>query len=79
MNNNRSERIGRIVGLGFDNADGHVRITRGDNFDVFFGSEATHEVMQATCLKINEQLQRQGRRLEDLSRKEFIELVSRIE
>ena len=70
------ERIVRILGLGLDNEDRHVRITRGKNFDIYFGSEPTHEQMQEACIKINEKLDRRGRRLEDLSREEFIDLVS---
>ncbi|HBA82626.1 MAG TPA: hypothetical protein DCZ95_00900 [Verrucomicrobia bacterium] len=73
------ERIVRILGLGLDHDDGHVRITRGDNFEVYLGSESTHERMQEACMKINEKLDQKGKRLEDLSRQEFIDLVSEIE
>ena len=73
------ERVVRILGLGLDNQDGHVRITHGDNFDVMLGSENTHERMQETCFKINEKLGEKGKRLEDLSREEFLNLVSEIE
>jgi valyl-tRNA synthetase len=64
-----------IFGLGLDNADGHVRITRGENFDIYFGSESTHEQIQKTCIKINEKLDQRGKRLEDLSRDEFVDLI----
>ncbi len=73
------EHIIRILGLGLDNKDRHVRITHGPNFDLFLGSENTHEQMQETCIKINEKLVRRGRRLEDLSRDEFIDLVSDVD
>ena len=75
----KQERIVRILGLGLDNEDGHVRITRGENFEVFMGSEGTHERMQDACIKINEKLDKKGKRLEDLSRKEFLDLVSEID
>jgi hypothetical protein len=78
-NDEKKERIVRILGLGLDNEDGHVRITKGENFEVYMGSEETHERMQETCIKINEKLGSKGKRLEDLSRKEFIDLVSEIE
>jgi len=70
------QRIVGILGLGLDNEDRHVRVTKGKNFQIYFGSESTHERMQETCLKINEKLDRRGRCLEDLSREEFMDLVS---
>ena len=75
----KPDRIVRILGLGLDNQDGHVRITRGENFDVWMGSEGTHERMQETCIKINEKLGQKGKRLEELSHSEFLDLVSDIE
>lgn len=77
MKDNQRERIVRILGLGLDNKDRHIRITQGRNFTVFLGSEATHERMQETCIRINEQLDRRGKQLEDLSRDEFMDLVSK--
>lgn len=77
--NAKRDRIVRIVGLGDDGTDGHIRVTKGDNFKVYLGSEKSHEEMQDACLKINRKLSEDGRKLEDLSREEFIELVSTIE
>jgi hypothetical protein len=56
-----------LVGLAFDAEDGHKRLTRGENFVLLGGSEETHAVMQETATKINEHLDRRGRRLEDVS------------
>jgi hypothetical protein len=75
----RQPGTARVLGLGLDTPDRHIRITRGKNFDIYFGSETTHERLQATCIKLNERLDRQGRRLEDLSRAEFVDLVSDVE
>ncbi len=55
------------MGLAFDADDGHTRLTRGKNFVLLGGSEETHSVMQETAVKVNEHLDRQGRRLEDVS------------
>ena len=63
-----------MIGLGLDNEDGHTRLTRGDNFVLCGGSQDTHAVMQETALKINERLDRQGKRLEDVSAGEFATL-----
>ena len=56
-----------LLGLAFDNEDGHTRITRGKNFLLMGGSQDTHAVLQETAVKVNEQLDRRGKRLEDVS------------
>ncbi|MDZ7617632.1 MAG: hypothetical protein U1E05_11540 [Patescibacteria group bacterium] len=56
-----------MLGVAFDNDDGHTRLTRGDNFVLVGGSQETHSVMQETAVKINEHLARRGKRLEDAS------------
>ncbi len=55
-----------MLGVAFDNDDGHVRLTKGKNFVLYGGSEETHSVMQETAVKINEQLDQRGKRLEDV-------------
>lgn len=72
----RPKRKARMLGLGFDGRDRHIRITRGKNFDILLGSEETHERMQEICVRINEKLRKQGRRLDDVSGEEFKDLVS---
>jgi hypothetical protein len=59
------------LGLAFDAEDGHTRLTRGKNLVLLGGSHETHEAMQETAAKINERLDKSGRRLEDLSPSEF--------
>jgi hypothetical protein len=61
------QRKSALLGLAFDAADGHTRITKGDNFLLCGGSQETHEVMQETATKINEQLNERSQRLEDVS------------
>jgi hypothetical protein len=56
-----------LVGVAFDAEDGHTRLSRGKNFVLCGGSEETHGIMQETATKINEHLDRRGRRLEDIS------------
>ena len=60
-----------MLGIGLDNEDGHKRLTRGDNFLLVGGSAETHEVMQETAIKVNEQLAKRGKRLEDASPQEL--------
>ncbi len=54
------QRKAAMLGLGFDADDGQTRITKGDNFLLYGGSQETHAVMQETAVKINEHLDRRG-------------------
>jgi len=65
-----------LVGLAFDAKDGHTRLTRGKNFVLSGGSQETHELMQETALKINEHLDRRGRRLEDVAIRELRDICA---
>jgi hypothetical protein len=56
-----------LLGLAFDNKDDQTRVTRGKNFLLWGGSPDTHSLMQETAVKINESLDRRGKRLEDVS------------
>lgn len=67
-----------LLGLGFDSKDGHVRITKGRNFRLYGGSKQTHEIMQEKAVKFNEQLIKKHKTLEDISRKEFIDIAKKI-
>ena len=67
-----------ILGLGFDSKDGHLRITKGDNFRLFGGSEDTHEMMQEKAIKFNEQLDKRHKSLEEINEKEFRDISKTI-
>lgn len=62
----KSKKSAAMLGVAFDNEDGHVRLTKGKNFVLYGGSEETHAVMQETAVKINERLDQRGKRLEDV-------------
>jgi hypothetical protein len=64
-----------LIGLGLDNEDGHVRVTKGENFHLLGGSQETHEKMQEQAIKLNEKLTNRGKRLEDISHEEFTDLA----
>jgi hypothetical protein len=64
-----------LMGLGLDNKDGHTRVTKGDNFVMMGGSEETHERMTETAIKVNEKLSAKGKGLEEVSRKELIDII----
>ena len=54
-----------LLGVGLDD-DGEKRITKGRDFLLVGGTAATHERMTETALKVNEELDRLGRRLADV-------------
>jgi hypothetical protein len=64
-----------MIGVGLDNQDGHSRVTKGDNFVLLGGSEETHERMTETVIKVNEKLSARGKVLEEISKKEFIDIL----
>lgn len=67
-----------LLGLGFDSKDGHLRITKGDNFRLFGGSQETHEMMQEKAIKFNEHLDKRHKNLEDINEHEFREISKAI-
>ena len=69
----------KIVGLGLDNQDGHVRVTRSENFQLIGGSEETHEVMQEKSIKFDEKLNARGKDLEQLEPQEFMDIAAECE
>ncbi len=70
------QRKARLLGLGLDNDDEMVRVTRGKNFHLVGGSRDTHRSMQEKCLKFNEKLSARGKELEDLEHQEFLDLAA---
>jgi hypothetical protein len=74
----KTKKQAAILGLGLDNEDGHTRLTRGKNFVLFGGSHETHSQMQETVIKLNEKLNRSGRRLEDVPVHELRDWVQEI-
>jgi len=64
-----------LLGIGLDNSDDEVRVTRGENFHLLGGSHETHELMQEKCIKLNEKLRSRDRKLEDLYGGEFLDLA----
>ena len=67
-----------LLGVGLDNKDGHVRITRGDNFHLMGGSQETHEQMQEQTIKLNEKLSNRGKCLDNVSPEEFRDIAQEL-
>lgn len=64
-----------LLGVGLDNADGHKRITKGEQFVLVGGSEETHGRMTETAIKTFEELKRRDKRLESVDPRELAEIV----
>jgi len=75
---NDQSKSAAILGLAFDNDDGHTRLTRGKNFVLLGGSQDTHAVMQETAIKVNERLDRAGKRLEEVPLKELRQIFREV-
>jgi hypothetical protein len=73
-----THRVCHILGLGSTPQDGHLRVSRGESFDLMLGSEEAHAAMLELCVEIERELTRDGRRMEDLTRQEFTALLRRI-
>lgn len=64
-----------LLGVGLDNADGHKRITTGENFVLVGGSAETHERMAETTFKTFEELKRRDKRIETVDPRELAEIL----
>jgi len=67
-----------VLGLGLDCDDGEKRITIGKNFRLYGGKQETHECMQEKAIKLNEQLDKRGKTLDQVGREEFDEIATEI-
>jgi hypothetical protein len=69
------KKIIRLLGVGFDAKDEHVRITQGDKFDVIMGSEESHDYIQQLIQRIEKSIEERGLTLDELTPEEFTLLV----
>lgn len=64
-----------LLGVGFDNDDGHKRITQAEKFSIIGGSHDTHERMTETVIKTFENIRDKGKDLEEVEPKELADLL----
>ena len=69
--------FGALLGLGFDNDDGHRRITTGDHFAIRGGSADTHERMTETVVKTFEELKQRGKHLNEVRPVELADIIKK--
>jgi hypothetical protein len=74
---NPKRKAGALLGLGFDNDDGHKRITAGEQFAILGGSAETHERMTETVVKTFEELKQRGKQLTDVPPVELADIIKK--
>jgi len=67
-----------LAGIGLDGADGHTRITKGDNFHLVGGSKETHEQMQECAIKFTEALKRTGTDFHTAPREKICDIMQSV-
>ena len=72
----RKPQKAKLLGVGLDQKDEAVRVTRSKDFHLVGGSQETHEVMQEKAIKFTEKLRHKGKELEELEHKEFLDLAA---
>lgn len=78
MSSGNRKKIVRLLGVGFDAEDGHIRITKGENYDVLMGSDESHEYIEQLIRKIEDELRLRELSLDDLTPEEFSEFIKSI-
>ena len=63
--------------MGFDNDDGHRRITTGEQFAILGGSAETHERMTETVVKTFEELRQRGKDLNEVRPTELADIIKK--
>ena len=78
MPTGKQKKIIRLLGVGFDAEDGHVRITNAEKYDVLMGSHESHEFMAELIRKIEQELEMRAMDMDDLSPDELSEMIKKI-
>ncbi|MCC8189780.1 MAG: hypothetical protein LIP77_03960 [Planctomycetes bacterium] len=75
-NLSQSARVRRgravLVGYGLDDAQGHVRYTRGGSFELYGGSRQIHEEMQRRARRIEDELDKLGISLDNMTYEQYL-------
>ncbi len=75
---NEAKEVVGFLGIGLDNKDGHQRITQSEHFVLIGGSQETHESMQDVAIRFDEQLGTKGKKLQDVTPEEIIEIFTAV-
>ena len=72
------KRKSLLLGVGLDAKDGHFRFTKGENFRLLGGSEDTHATLQEKAIKINEELSKKKKTLDNIHHEELAEIAEKV-
>ena len=75
MSSRAQKKIVRLLGVGFDADDGHVRITSGEKYDVLMGSDESHDYITQLISRIEAEIERRGLNLDSITPEELGEIV----
>lgn len=78
MSEPKKKKVIRLLGVGFDAQDDHVRISNGEHYDVYQGSPESHEYIQKLLQKIDDELKAKGLTLDDFTPEEFVNFVKTV-
>jgi len=78
MSETGQSRVVGLLGVGFDNKDGHIRITQSDVYHVLMGSGETHTELHRICLQIEAAIKSSGKVMSDYSPEEFMRMVQEL-
>lgn len=69
-----------LLGISFDkNEEEQLRITHGDNFQLYGGSKYSHEEMQEKAAQFNEELKKKNKSMDNISNEEFCEIADKLD
>jgi len=68
-------KIEKLYGVAPPSEDGHIRITRSEDFEVVGGSQEHHEKMREIAIKVDEGVKKTGRRIQEVSSKELVKRI----
>ena len=75
----RSPGRAMLVGYGRDAPDGHLRLTRSEDFCLAGGSESIHLAMQRRAVELLDELRRRGIRIESIGPEECARVQETVE
>ncbi len=71
----KAQELVGLIGIGLDNQDGHIRVTTGEHYVLYGGSQETHERMTDAVIHVTETLRRKGKSLPEASVEEVVDLL----
>ena len=74
----RRDAKGLLVGVRFDEGDGHSRVSRGKDFVAVGGTKEAHEHLRETVAGISDEVKKRGRSMGEVRREELREILVRV-